>query len=58
MGIDSFGPIFYTYGLNQYHNMPLIEPLEYKGTRCVRELVIAIDTSRSTSGQLMQISPL
>ena len=33
--------------------MPLIEPLEYKEVKRVREFVIAIDTSGSTSGELV-----
>ena len=51
---DEFDYIFYTYGLKLYERMPLIEPLEYKDTKQVREFVIAIDTSGSTSGELVQ----
>ena len=51
---DEFDYIFYTYGLKLYKKMPLIEPLEYKDTKQVREFVIAIDTSGSTSGELVQ----
>ena len=51
---DEFDYIFYTYGLRQYGNMPLIEPLEYKEVKRIREFVIAIDTSGSTSGELVQ----
>lgn len=51
---DEFDYIFYTYGLNVYKNMPLIEPLEYKDIKAIREFVIAIDTSGSTSGALVQ----
>ena len=51
---DEFDYIFYTYGLKLYRKMPLIEPLEYKDIKQVRELVIAIDTSGSTSGKLVQ----
>ena len=50
---DEFDYIFYTYGLKLFKNMPLIEPLEYKEVRRVREFVIAIDTSGSTSGELV-----
>ena len=50
---DEFDYIFYTYGLKLFGNMPLIEPLEYKEVRRVREFVIAIDTSGSTSGELV-----
>ena len=34
--------------------MPLIEPLEYKDVRRIKEFVIAIDTSGSVSGELVQ----
>ena len=51
---DEFDYIFYTYGLEHYRNMPLIEPLEYKEIKKIREFVIAIDTSGSTSGDLVQ----
>src|SRR5699024_10662059 len=39
------------YGLRRYGNMPLIEPLETREARRIRDLVIAIDTSMSTSGE-------
>ena len=51
---DEFDYIFYTYGLQLYGKMPLIEPLEYKEIKAIKEFVIAIDTSGSTSGELVQ----
>ena len=51
---DEFDYIFYTYGLQLYDKMPLIEPLEYKDVKAIKEFVIAIDTSGSTSGELVQ----
>ncbi|MCR5216227.1 MAG: VWA-like domain-containing protein, partial [Lachnospiraceae bacterium] len=51
---DEFDYIFYTYGMGLYGNMPLIEPLEYKEVNKIREFVIAIDTSGSTQGELVQ----
>lgn len=51
---DEFDYNFYTYGLKLYDNMPLIEPLEYKEVKRIRDFVIAIDTSGSTSGDLVQ----
>ena len=51
---DEFDYIFYTYGLQLYESMPLIEPLEYKEVKRIKEFVIAIDTSGSTSGALVQ----
>lgn len=37
-----------------FANMPLIESLEYCETKIIREFVIAIDTSASVSGELVQ----
>lgn len=51
---DEFDYNFYTYGLELYNDMPLIEPLEYKEVKRIREFVIAIDTSGSVSGELVQ----
>ncbi|MCQ4637047.1 VWA-like domain-containing protein [Anaerovorax odorimutans] len=51
---DEFDYIFYTYGMALYQNMPLVEPLEYKEVKRVREFVIALDTSESVSGELVQ----
>lgn len=51
---DEFDYIFYTYGLQLYEKMPLIEPLEYKDVKAINEFIIAIDTSGSTSGELVQ----
>ena len=51
---DEFDNVFYTYGLELYGDMPLIEPLEYKEVNRVRDFVIVIDTSASTSGDLIQ----
>lgn len=54
LDMDEFDYIFYTYGLKLYGNVPLIEPLEYKEVDRIKEFVIAIDTSGSTSGELVQ----
>ena len=51
---DEFDYIFYTYGLKLYEKMPLIEPLEYKEEKRIREFVIAIDTSGSVAGEQVQ----
>ena len=37
-----------------YENVPLIEPLEYKEVKRIKEFVIAIDTSGSVRGELVQ----
>ena len=51
---EDFDQIFYTYGLKLYGNLPLIEPLETREVLRVRDFVIAIDTSGSTSGALVK----
>ena len=51
---DAFDYIYHTYGLTHYGNMPLIEPPETREERRVEQLVIAIDTSMSTSGALVR----
>lgn len=51
---DSYDYIFYTYGLEMYGNMPLIEPLEYKEEKKIEELIIAIDTSESCEGDIIK----
>lgn len=51
---EEFDNNYYTYGLDLYGNIPLIEPLEYSEQRRIREFVIAIDTSGSVKGEVVQ----
>ena len=51
---ECFDVNFYSYGLDLYGNVALIEPLENKEVRLVRDFVIAIDTSGSVSGALVK----
>lgn len=51
---EEFDYIFYTYGLQLYKNIPLVEPLEYKDVKKIKEFVIAIDTSGSVQGDLVR----
>ena len=51
---DEFDYIFYTYGLKLYGNLPLIEPLEYREEKRIREFVIVIDTSGSVWGSIVR----
>ena len=51
---DSFDTIFYTYGLQLYGNLPLIEPAETREEKRIEDFVIAVDTSMSTSGELVR----
>lgn len=52
--MDTFDLNFYTYGLRMYGNLPLIEPLETREERRISEFVIVVDTSYSTSGELVR----
>ena len=52
---ESFDYGYYYFGLSQYGNMPLIEENEYREKRKIPELVIAIDTSYSTKGEMVKL---
>ena len=52
--MDTFDLNFYTYGLRTYGNLPLIEPSETREERRISEFVIVVDTSYSTSGELVR----
>lgn len=51
--LDEFDLNYYTYGLRLYGNMPLIEPVESREVKKIQEFVIVVDTSYSTSGELI-----
>ncbi|MDO4323901.1 MAG: VWA-like domain-containing protein [Lachnospiraceae bacterium] len=51
---ESFDYIPYHFGLTHYSNMPFLEPLEYQEVNRLDELAIAIDTSGSCSGRIVQ----
>lgn len=51
---DEFDYVFYTYGLSLYGNMPLVEPLEYRDEKRIRDFVIVIDTSSSVTQDVVQ----
>ncbi len=51
---DSFDLNFYTYGLTLYGNLPLIEPNETRESKKIEELALVVDTSYSTSGELVR----
>lgn len=51
---DEFDMNYYTYGLSLYGNMPLIEPLESREVKKIQDFVIVVDTSYSTSGELVK----
>jgi predicted metal-dependent peptidase len=51
---EEFDVNFYSYGLRLYGNMPLVEPVESREVKKIREFVIVVDTSGSTSGELVE----
>lgn len=55
LNLDEFQYSWYTYGLEMYGNMPLIEPLEYSEERKIADLVIVIDTSGSCEKELVRV---
>lgn len=52
---DSFDYGMYYFGMEMYGNMPLIEENEFRESRRIDELVIAIDTSGSTQARLVRL---
>lgn len=54
LNMDEFDYAYYSYGMELYRNMPLVEPLEYKESKRVRDFAIVIDTSESVSGPLVR----
>ena len=51
---EEFDINFYTYGLQFYKNMPLIEQMEVREVKKIQDFVIVIDTSYSTKGELVE----
>ena len=51
---DEFDLGTYTYGLRTYGKLPLIEPLESRESKKIRDFVIVLDTSESTAGDLVK----
>ena len=51
---EEFDNNYYSYGMELYGNIPLIEPLEYSENKRIREFVIAVDTSGSVRGDVVQ----
>ena len=56
INMDEYDNILYTYGLNLYDDidLPIIEPLEYKDAKVLKNFIIAIDTSGSTYGSVVK----
>jgi len=52
--LEDIDIMLYTYGLNMYKNIPIVENEEFKEDKKIRDLVIAIDTSGSVKGELVE----
>ncbi len=52
--MDSFDYGMYSFGLEHYRDMPLIEENEFREVKKIQELVIAIDTSASCKDEMVQ----
>jgi len=51
---EEFDYIYYTYGIEHYGNMPLVEPLEYRDVKKIKDFAIVIDTSASCQGHIVK----
>ena len=51
---DEFDYLYYLHGLNYLGNVALVEPLEYVEKPHFRDFVLAIDTSGSVAGRLVE----
>lgn len=51
---ENFDLVLYSFGMDLYGNLPLIEPLEYQEAARLAELVIAVDTSGSCSADTVR----
>ena len=54
LDMDEFDYVYYTYGMQLYKNMPLIEPLEYKDVKKVKDFIVVIDTSAAVKEELVR----
>ncbi len=51
---DDFDLVYYSYGLRELSGIALVEPLEYCETPRLRDFCVAIDTSGSCSGPIVE----
>lgn len=51
---DEFDYNYYTYGFSLYKNVALVEPLEFREEKRIREFVLVVDTSGSVQGEVVQ----
>ncbi len=48
LDVNEFDPAYYSYGIQLYGNIPLIDALEHSNSPMIEDFVIAVDTSGST----------
>lgn len=51
---DEFDYIYYTLGLRMFGNLPLVEPLETKEEKRIKDFAIVLDTSASCKGNIIK----
>lgn len=51
---EEFDLNYYSYGLRLFGNMPLVEPVETREIQKIQDFVVVVDTSYSTSGDLVR----
>ncbi|MCR4739516.1 MAG: VWA-like domain-containing protein [Lachnospiraceae bacterium] len=51
---EEFDYIYYTYGLSTYGNLPLVEPLEFRDVKKIKDFAIVLDTSASCRGDIVR----
>lgn len=54
MDTENFDPIWYHYSRSQYEGLVFLEPLETREVTRLEEIMIAIDTSASCSGNVVE----
>lgn len=54
LDMENFDPIWYHYSLSRYDGPVFLEPLETREVTRLEELLIAIDTSASCSGEVVE----
>ena len=54
LDMENFDPVWYHYSRSQYEGLVLLEPLETREVTRLEEILIAIDTSASCSGEVVE----
>lgn len=54
LDMENFDPVWYHYSRSRYEGLVLLEPLETREVTRLEEILIAIDTSASCSGEVVE----